>query len=468
MASFSINGVSLQQWGTIQGIQTTGNTFTISWNNFSSRNDWEAYFDISASNSQGYSTQLQNSAGTATYLYYVNNNSYADPSNVNKIVSTNGSDVITIPSLSNLNGVRITISHSDEYVGSYTSYYAVLSGISLNPPGIPSVTQSGNNYVLSWTAASLSTGGSAGITYTVVYGNEGETYPVGGNTSATILIPEAYYEQNIRFRVYANYSGMQSVSGDAYFVAHRTSVTAPTNVIIVQNTLKTYTISWSPSYGSYGNPNDKVTYTIWSVSDGSPLAQGLTNTSVVLNISVYNVRLEFRIYAYYGSASSQSSNVAYTFIQPTITKQPEIISINPQQGSHTTITWSAAEVANQFDTSIYYQYFVGPNPTYNDTYHIGDTNNLSAIITEENIISKCGEGEKTCYLFVRAYWIKDDVHGGWMAPTGKPFYYIPDTGALMYYDGFNWIQCNVYYYDGTQWKECIPYIYNGNTWIEGG
>ena len=120
---------------------------------------------------------------------------------------------------------------------------------------------------------------------------------------------------------------------------------------------------------------------------------------------------------------------------PTITAQPTISSINPTSGASTTITWSTATVSNQGNSTIYYQYFVGPNSTYSDSYHIGTTTGTSATITEAQIISKCGNGfgasssGSTCYLFVRAYWDNGSAQGGWVVPTGTTFIYYPTINA---------------------------------------
>lgn len=134
----------------------------------------------------------------------------------------------------------------------------------------------------------------------------------------------------------------------------------------------------------------------------------------------------------------ESATYYVTFVSPspTITKQPTISSINPSSGASTTITWSAATVSNQGNSTIYYQYFVGPNSTYSDSYHIGTTTGTSATITEAQIISKCGNGfgasssGSTCYLFVRAYWDNGSAQGGWATPTNyKSFTYYPTIKA---------------------------------------
>lgn len=144
--------------------------------------------------------------------------------------------------------------------------------------------------------------------------------------------------------------------------------------------------------------------------------------------SLVGITLEI---AYRTTFDSATYYVTFVSPSPTITKQPTISTVNPTSGASTTITWSAATVDNQGNSTIYYQYFVGPNSTYSDNYHIGTTTGTSATITEAQIISKCGNGfgasssGSTCYLFVRAYWDNGSIQGGWVVPTGTTFIYYP-------------------------------------------
>ena len=148
------------------------------------------------------------------------------------------------------------------------------------------------------------------------------------------------------------------------------------------------------------------------------------------NLAGYTLTINYR-------TTFEGATYYVTFVSPspTITKQPTISSINPSSGASTTITWSAATVSNQGNSTIYYQYFVGPNSTYSDSYHIGTTTGTSATITEAQIISKCGNGfgasssGSTCYLFVRAYWDNGSTQGGWVVPVGTTFIYYPTINA---------------------------------------
>lgn len=168
--------------------------------------------------------------------------------------------------------------------------------------------------------------------------------------------------------------------------------------------------------------------------DGSNLPSGYSITDVtVIGVDIYLAN----------AASSEpwsdraTGYFTYTVSSdPIITQQPSLTSPSSgSSGASTTMVWSAAQVMNLGDGTIYYQYFVGPSPSYSDSYHIGTTTELSHVLTEAEIISKCGTGYgasaqgSTCYLFVRAYWQKGQETGGWTTPTGLAFTYYPTINA---------------------------------------
>lgn len=142
------------------------------------------------------------------------------------------------------------------------------------------------------------------------------------------------------------------------------------------------------------------------------------------------------IYLADGTSSEPWADRVSTYVtypvssDPVITQQPQL-SLGSQSGASVYMSWTAAEVQNQGDATIYYQYFVGPGSSYSDSYHIGTTTGLSHTLTEAEIISKCGNnfgansGGSTCYLFVRAYWQKGQSSGGWVAVSGEQFQYYP-------------------------------------------
>ena len=255
----------------------------------------------------------------------------------------------------------------------------------------------------------------------------GSNFNISSGFGQTFTIPSGYKYLRIECTDAIIGEGWVSGSGFDYWyeIPDPITLTPPGNPVIVQNTVDRYTISWTASQGSGGSGN--ITYRVFSVTDGSFLSSASTNTSSTFQIYTHNYPLEYRIHAFYGGVEAVSGVTSYTFITPSITSQPAITSINPSSGKSTVISWSPATVVNQLGTTIYYQYFVGPLSTYSDTYHVGTTSSLSAEITENNIISKCGSGAKTVYLFVRAYWDSGSTQGGWESVSGRSFYYDPIT-----------------------------------------
>lgn len=94
----------------------------------------------------------------------------------------------------------------------------VPSKATLTTPGIPTVAQSGGNFVVSWTPA-VGTGGAAGsqVTYAVGCGFINQlgdwSHLPGTNTTITFPIDESYYDHEIWFQVGAYYSGLETYSG---------------------------------------------------------------------------------------------------------------------------------------------------------------------------------------------------------------------------------------------------------------
>lgn len=210
---------------------------------------------------------------------------------------------------------------------------------------------------------------------------------------------------------------------------------APGSPTIKDNGNGTFNASWSAA--SYGNGSGSPTYELWSRNSGSCVASAGSSTSVSnLPIPSYGSQIEYYVVAYYSGLTYAGDGTKVTFQvpYPTITSQPTL-SLGSTSGASVSISWTEAEVANQNGATIKYQYFVGPSSTYSDDYRIGETTGLSVALTEENIISKCGAGfgastsGSICYIFVRAYWEKNDEQGGWVEPQGKEFTYYPTVNA---------------------------------------
>lgn len=188
-------------------------------------------------------------------------------------------------------------------------------------------------------------------------------------------------------------------------------------------------VSWNSASVSNGTGSEIIKYNLYCGSNSNGVRWSGTATEAIIDPLSYNTQYGYYVYAYSDSVvGGQWSNTTYATIRkPEITAQPVIQSISPSSGKSTTVSWSAAStIGTNSSTAIYYQYFVGPSSAYSDSYHVGTTTSLSATITQQNILDKCGSSfTGTCYIFVRAYWQEGTTTGGWSVPTASKFTYDP-------------------------------------------
>lgn len=200
-----------------------------------------------------------------------------------------------------------------------------------------------------------------------------------------------------------------------------------------------FSITWSKS--SYAptlvTPKYYIEITEIGSVDSNPSSPWSRSEQALFNEGYsYGAKLSYRVVGYVKYDTNYytvSPWVEFTF-SPTISKQPSITQLNPSTGSSSTITYSAA-TGDFGSATIKYQYFVGPQNTYSDSYHVGTTTSTSVTISESNIISKCGAGYgasssgSKCYFYVRAYWEYGQKNGGWTTPSPTTFTYQPSIGA---------------------------------------
>lgn len=89
------------------------------------------------------------------------------------------------------------------------------------------------------------------------------------------------------------------------------TVTAPTNLKIVQNDNGTFTASWDASAGTNGSGD--ITYQLWLADEDIMVGERTTALSVTCDIEQYNVTTSYYVTAYYGTAYANSSSVTVTF-----------------------------------------------------------------------------------------------------------------------------------------------------------
>ena len=118
-------------------------------------------------------------------------------------------------------------------------------------------------------------------------------------------------------------------------------------------------------------------------------------------------------------------------------------------------------------SSVGYEYFIAPIDLCDDDYFVGSTGSLSVKVDESDILEKCGKSFKgTCYIFIRAYWMKEDgTIGGYTSPAEATFIYSPHK-TLMYHNGKKYVECIPYVFYKNRWVECIPHYHDGHKWVK--
>lgn len=289
--------------------------------------------------------------------------------------------------------------------------------VELSAPGKPTVTQSGQTFKVSWSVASAS-GGSGNISYTVIYSSAGISVDAGTSTSISIPVSNSLHGASVSFKVRASYSKKTADSEIVSITAYAPYFNEFDKPTVEQSGYQAK-VSWCAPSISYGTGSETITYELYCGSDSDgPFWTG-TATSATITPKSFNTQYGYYLLAYCSGVSSKwSGTTYYTIRRPVITKQPSITSVSPSSGKSVSIAWSAVEVSNISGETVYYQYFVGSKSTYSDSYHVGTTTNLSATISQQSILDKCGSSfSGTCYLFVRAYWSGNNTTGGWTTPS---------------------------------------------------
>lgn len=303
--------------------------------------------------------------------------------------------------------------------------------VELSAPGTPTVDQFGQTFKVSWSAASAS-GGSGNVSYTVIYSSAGTTVNAGTATSVSIPVSSSLHGTSVSFKVRAFYSGKTADSGSKSITAQAPYINDFGSPTVTQTGYQAK-VEWNAASISYGTGSETITYELYCGNEIDGAIWTGTATSVTVTPRSYNAQYGYYVLAYSSGVISKWSRTTYATIRyPIITKQPSITSVSPSSGKSVSIVWSKAETSYFGGETVYYQYFVGPNNTYSDGYCVGETTELGATITQEQILSKCGNSfTGTCYLFVRAYWKGNGTSGGWITPSySGTFVYDPiELGA---------------------------------------
>ena len=128
-------------------------------------------------------------------------------------------------------------------------------------------------------------------------------------------------------------------------------------------------------------------------------------------------------------------------------------------------TVSGSDMVLTFTGSVTLTNGYGGNQIYYNLYY-GDTQKTGWYRTETTwtITGAAGDTQlawKVCPYIV----MRDPVQNQYLAWLDSGLIWI-GVNCVKYYDGTDWVECELLYYDGTDWIECKPYYYNGSGWVE--
>lgn len=275
---------------------------------------------------------------------------------------------------------------------------------------------------------------------------------------------------NLRIKFNSNLSGTTYIMAASVTVTYETaSVTAPSNLALYQLTSGQYFLTWDQSTGSNGSGD--VTYTVWSVSDGEPIASVGTSTYYLANIPGYDHYYEYRVIASYSGVTANSSIVGSYFQPPSITAP--VFSLTPETGDSTVLSWTKPTI--NYGTATYCDYTIRYSTSYSSdieyyTLTDRDDSNISLAVSSSWLDSVVSDGETifftlTTTAYVNSY-VADSFYETLTTTTEAIMFTYDGKNTIAYYNGSNWELCAVHYYTGSEWKECIPYYYDGTTWQE--
>lgn len=269
-------------------VTISGNKFTISWS--------------AASGAYG--------TGDVTYVLHYGNKAIGYfESDIN--VGTARTYTIEFSDWSMQYGFTVTAYYSGVEATGETTYITTPTP-SLTKPGAPQVSQTGRKLTVTWSAAKGSSGVGS-VYYYLFAGSEDNIVYQGTGTSATITPPA--YDESKGYFILATYCNAEQWSSTTYFTASSPKLTAPGSPMIRYQD-GVFTLSWSPSVGSYGDTGANVTYTLYygDSQNGFTSKSKSTGTATSVNIASWAVGIECRFFvrASYAGKTADGGYSSYT------------------------------------------------------------------------------------------------------------------------------------------------------------
>lgn len=374
-----------------------------------------------------------------TELTTTTNTSYTIPESTTKSYTS----AVTITVVATGGGATSNATNGVTYT--YSPTITAPSGLKINN----ATSYTGRTAPLTWTAGSLSNGGT--VTYSIR--KDGTQFDTTTSTSYTVpeSVTKGWGTNAVKLTVVATGSGKTSSASNEVTYTYQPAFTAnPSNLKI--NSGSSYTgqtapLTWTAATISNGAT---ITYTIYN---GSTSVATTTSTSYTIPETTTKswtstVTLTVKASAS-GITSGATSGVTYTY-SPAITAASNL-KINGETsftGQTAPLTWTAGSLSN------------GATVTYSlrkDGVQFATTTNTSYTVPE-SVVSTWGTSAVTITVVATGSGKTSS------ASNGVTFTYKPPFKTVKYHNGTAWVECIAYYHDGTRWVKCDLYYHNGTKW----
>lgn len=384
---------------------------------------------------------------TPTYSIRVDGTQIATTTNTNYTIAESTTKTYTAAKTITVvaTGGGATSNATNGVTYTYSPTITAPSGLKINN----TTSYTGRTAPLTWTAGSLSNGGT--VTYSIRKG--GTEFATTTSTSYTVSedVTKGWGTSAVTLTVVATGSGKTSSASNSVTYTYQPAFTANPSGLKINGgssyTGQTAPLTWTAATISNGAT---ITYTIYN---GSTSVATTTSTSYTIPESTTKswtsaVTLTVKASAS-GITSGATSGVTYTY-SPAITA-PSNLKINGGTsftGQTAPLTWTAGSLSN------------GATVTYSlrkGGVQFATTTNTSYTVPE-SVVSTWGTSAVTITVVATGSGKTSS------ASNGVTFTYKPPFKTVKYHNGTAWVECIAYYHDGTRWVKCDLYYHNGTKW----
>lgn len=374
-----------------------------------------------------------------TQIATTTNTSYTIPESTTKSYTS----AVTITVVATGGGATSNATNGVTYT--YQPTITAPSGLKINS----GTSYTGRTAPLTWTAGSLSNGGT--VTYSIRKG--GVEFATTTSTSYTVAesVTKNWGTSAITITVVATGAGLTSGASNGVTYTYQPAFTAnPTNLKInggTSYTGQTAPLTWTAATISNGVT---ITYTIYN---GTTAVTTTTNTSYTIPESTTKnwtsaVILTIKASAS-GITSDATSEVTYTY-RPVITA-PSNLKIDggtSYTGQTAPLSWTAGSLSNGAAITYYLR---------KDGVQFATTTSTS-YTAAESIVKNWGTSTVKITVVATGSGLTSE------ASNEVTFTYKPPFKTVKYHTGSNFVECIGYYHNGTRWVKCDIYYHDGTGW----